>query len=491
MKFSHDRDADFRQSCNDLQSRIDAFVENPMLDDWYNYFENNYSLPRDIVKQQMKVFLTRRYDYRGCGFNKIFMPLKRFKSAIKHTAYLANVLFFSRHYPETIKSFDLIAPCISRLDYDRLFHLIDLFGRENVLVITDNNVNMPGYKTIYQPKHKLYDRKETTRVIFHETVKGLGLYLFLSKKVGVNMVPIADNIVKQYLYAYTIFKYNRSKYYIEQRQYGTSAVRNHIFHKFGGTHACCNQTNIQQLGLNGFYYDTDVFFTFGKKSADWVFEYGARIDHIAPVGSTAVECYYFNNNVNKAQESKYDVVYFTIKASMAFNFLDVYSSFLDDYYNTFQWLADFSKRNPHMKIGIKHHPIAKDDERERIITKASSIEYIDQSLNSYEVAFQSKCAVTFGSTMGYELIGHGIHVLYMDPGGRNVFLPKKNSFMDTFRASNSKEFSDKLNTILSNHPLNGIENINRADFCLESDRVGERIYSWLLSRKGNKTKEIC
>ena len=486
LKFSHDRDADFRKSCNDLQSRIDAFVENPMLDDWYIHFEDNYFLPRDIVKQQMKVFLSRKYDYRGCSFHKVLLPLERFKLAIKHTLYLLFVLFFSRSYPGKIKSFNLIAHCISKIDCDRLFSLMALFGRENVLIITDKNMNMPEHKILYQPKHKLCDRKETSRVIFNEIAKGLTLYLFLSNKAGINLVPIANDIVKRYLYAYTVFKYNRSKYYVEQRQYETSAVRNHIFRKYGGAYACCTQTNIQQLGINGFYFDMDVFFAFGKKSADWVHEYGARIDHVVPVGSTAMECYYFKRNIKRSRNCKYDIIYFTIKAPMAFHIMDAYSSFMDDYYSSFQWLAEYSKKNPHLRIGIKHHPTFIFDERERKITDGSSIDYIDQTLNSYEFAFQTKCAVTFGSTMGHELLGHNIHLLYMDPGCRNVFLPDKDdSLLGPYRVTDYDDFSQKLHILLSGQSLEGASNIDKADFCLESNKVCERIYSWFLSSTGN------
>jgi hypothetical protein len=487
LKFSHNRDVSYKQSCDDLRDIIDAFVEQSALDDWYYHFEVSYSLPRDVIKQQMKAYLSRSYDYRRCFFYEEYFQKERFKSAAKHVAFLSYVLYFSKHYPESVNVYELINQCIFEKDFNLLSKLIDLFGKQNVLNIAQSYMYKPEYKMLYRPEYKFYDRNEVTRTLFQETKKGLRLYLDLSKKARINLLPIASTIIKQYLYAYSIFKYNRSKYYIEQRYNGTSAVRNHIFHKFGGTYSCCTQIGVVPLGANGFYYDTDVFFSLGKETAKRAYKYGARIDHIVPVGSTAMECYYFNNNVNRTREKIYEIVYLTNKTNWGFHYLDAYSTFKDDYYDTFRWLADFSKKNPHLRIGIKKQPKSEVDEREREITENTSIKYIDKTLNSYEVAFQAKCAVTSGSTTGYELFGNGLPVLYLDPGRRSLFFPDRDdSSLDPYRVSNYDEFCEKMEIMLSGQLLNGAENIDKSAFCMDSTNVSERIYSWFLSREDKK-----
>ena len=301
------------------------------------------------------------------------------------------------------------------------------------------------------------------------------------------MLPIASNILVEYFSSYSVFKYNRAKYFIELRHYGTSAVRNYLFHKFGGTYSCCTQINIQQIGVNGFYLDTDFFLSFGNKSTEWVFDYGARINHIAPVGSVAMEYRYFNDNVNRAQKQKYDIVYLGAYIYGGLHFLDTYSTFMDDYYDSFRWLADFSKKNPQLRIGIKKPLKGIIDKMERDIIKNTPIEYIDQRFNSYEVAFQAKCAVTYGSTMGYELLGHGVPVLYIDPGRRNLFLPVRGDLsLEPYRVTDYKDFCQKLETLLSGRFLEGMNNVDKSDFCLDSSKTSEKIYSCLLSGR-NKT----
>ena len=485
LKFSHDRDADFRQSCRNFLDTIDAFVEQPILDNWYDYFEASYSLPRNIVKQQMKAYLSRCYDYRRCIFFEKLFQKERFKSAAIHAAFLSYTLYFSKHYPGPVNAYDLIIHCIPGKDFSEL---IDLFGKQNVLSIAQTDMHKPEEEILYRPEYKFYDRNEVTRTLFQETKKGLRLYLNLSKETKVSLLPVASNIIKQYLYAYSIFKHNRSKYYIEQKMYETSAVKNHIFHRFGGTYSCCTQFNLQQLGGNGFYYDTDVFFTLGNRSAEWVFDYGARINHIVPVGSTAMENCYFSNNAKRAQVQKYDIVYITTCSDAGFCYLDGYTSFVDDYYDSFKWLASFSLKNPGLRIGIKDSPRRISDERERKIIKGTSIEYIDKTLNSYEVAFQAKCAIAYGTTMGYELLGSGLPVLYLAPGMRSMFLPvRDDAFLQPYRVSNYETFCQKLEILLSGQLLEGMDNTDKSDFCLGSGTY-QRIYSFLLSGRG-KTNE--
>lgn len=484
LNFSHDRTVPFKQSCDKLRDVIDSFVDQPVLECFYKYFTDHYMLPEQVIKQQLKSYLASSYDYKKCSFFEKLSLKRFFITVFKYTAFLLYICAKSKKYTNDIKRYDLIVEWVESDNEIRLFSkLIELF--KNVLIINVNDISGLKYKTDFHPKYKQYDRNRSISVLHKEIIKGLFLYFKLSLKCRINFIPIAIHIINQYLYYYSIFKCNRSKYCIQLRHYQSSAIKNYLFRKSGGVYSSYIQKNIYQLGHNGFYYDIDVFFTLGRKTSDMAFEYGANIKNVVPVGSLLMEYYWFTEvNGKKIGKKNYDIIFIGINASTGFYYLDTYSSFIDDYYTSFQWLADFSKENPHVKIGIKHHSSNKRDEREMEIINNTSIERIDQKLNSYEVCFHSKCVVTYGSTMGYELKAHGLPTLFFDPGGRCPLLPfPDDPLLSPYRIFNYKEFCDKAIKLLSGQSLNG-EVSTANDLCLNSREVSNNIYSWLNS-KGN------
>ena len=222
----------------------------------------------------------------------------------------------------------------------------------------------------------------------------------------------------------------------------------------------------------------------GKRTAERAFRYGANIKHVIPVGSMFMEYYWFNKKKKQgAFDKQYDIVYLGVNFYMT-NHIEAYSSFVSDYYEAYRWLVDFSKRNLHLKIGIKHHFGYKGHKREKEIIKNSPIEIIDQTLNSYELAFNSKCPATFCSTMGYELIAHGKPTLFLDPGRRNIEILPEDGLIDDWRVTTYEDFSRKAKILLSGGAIVSTKT-KPGDLCLDSRDVSERIYSHLL-RKGAK-----
>ena len=98
---------------------------------------------------------------------------------------------------------------------------------------------------------------------------------------------------------------------------------------------------------------------------------------------------------------------------------------MSDYYSLAKWCAKLSIERPSYRIALIHHSSLREDLIEADILKGSNVEVLDKNLNSYEMAFSSKCAVTYGSTMGYELNAHGLDTFFVDPGYRCTFLPKR------------------------------------------------------------------
>lgn len=477
LKFSHDRKTPFSKSCNELREVIDAFAEQSVLDEWYKHFEINYALPKEIIKQQMKAFLASSYDYRKCLFLEKLLLKNRLKSLLKHFGFLIYVTIKSKKYYQ-YRNYELIVDWIeSDIETKRFSKLISLFT--TALIVNVDSATGLGYETIYRPKYKYYDRKEVVRTLFQEIKKGLSLYFKLSDNLGINLIPIATHIVNQYLYYYSLFKYNRAKYCMQERHYQTSAIKNHLFRKFGGRISGCIQKNIIQRGHNGFYYDIDVLFTLGNRTADRAFEYGARIKKVIPVGSLFMEYYWFGRESIRDEKKRYDVIYIGINLG---SFQDSYEMYLHDYYEGFRWLKRLSKENPWLRIAIKHHGNNKGDLEEDNLM-GCNIEKIDLGLNSYEVSFQSKCAVTFCSTMGYELIAHGIPCLFLDPGRRNEGYLPDNELLDEWRVTTYQEFVGKIKELQSQKKLeSGESRVN--SLCLNSRNVSENIYSGFVSNSG-------
>ena len=450
LNFSHDRNAPFERSAAELRDAIDAFTAQPELAGMYGHFEHDYSLPRDVVRQQIRKYLEKAYDYKTCCFSRDLSMKEIPRMTLRHAGYLLYVVLLSRKYAKDPKRYELIVEWVlQEEEIDRLSRLIDLFGRENVLITAAWPVNKTGYNIEYRPSRRFYDREETLRA-FSREMGSLKVYIDLSRRLKVNLLPIAGHIVNQCLYYTSIFKHNLAKYCIQERHYQTSAIKNFLFRKYGGKCSATTQKNIYQISNGGFYYDADVFFALGDKTAERAFDYGARIGQVVPVGSLFMEHAWFSGAKDKTRpDKKYDIVCVGGNFSRAKESLDTYTSFVDDYYETFKWLADFSRENPEVKIGVKHHRFNIIDEKEIEIIRGSNVERIDQDLDSYEVCFNSKSVVTFCSTMGYELIAHGIPVLFLDPGRRNVMWFPEKSPIDDCRATTYRDFSDKIKNFLS------------------------------------------
>jgi hypothetical protein len=72
----------------------------------------------------------------------------------------------------------------------------------------------------------------------------------------------------------------------------------------------------------------------------------------------------------------------------------------------------------------------------------SNVKILDKNINSYEIAFASNCAITYGSTMGYELNAHNKKTLFIDPGFRCIFLPEKGlEYIDNLRVDTYAKFN--------------------------------------------------
>jgi hypothetical protein len=227
-----------------------------------------------------------------------------------------------------------------------------------------------------------------------------------------------------------------------------------------------------------------VLFSLGVEGYDRAFEFGARIDYVEPVGSLFMEYDWFNQKHKHKHNKIYDVAILGINTSNAYERLDSYDEFMDDYYALYRWAAKLSVDNPEYSIVLIHHTSAGDDKIEDDILSASKVIVLNKNYNSYEVAFSSKCAITYGSTMGYELNAHNIPTLFIDPGSRCSFLPEKRcDYIDKMRVDSYDALRLLINNIVDKDKVEYDMCENSDLWCLDSSEVSNKIYKSLTNYK--------
>jgi hypothetical protein len=251
------------------------------------------------------------------------------------------------------------------------------------------------------------------------------------------------------------------------------------------------QKNIPPQGRNGLYYDSDIFFTLGDKTGDRPKKLGGRFDKIVPVGSLFFESeWHKTDNANFILKKDWDILYVGINHRGA-EFQDIYADYQDDYYEHFVWLANLSREHPTLRIGISHHTSNIRDVTEMELIRGTNIERLDSTLSSYRLAFQSRLIVTFGSTMGFEMLGCNVPTIFLDPGGRNwQFLPDTEE-PDIIRIESFEEllaFWSMFESLEINSMKMLTPTFTPEDWCKKSDGVSASIFATLMNSRTNSEK---
>jgi hypothetical protein len=479
LKYSHDRNDSFKKTSDDLFSIVDKFGDQESLCDLYEYYQKKYGLPENIVKQQFKNNIAHFYEYKKGRFSKDLKLKHTLFSMFRFFAILFYSFIHSKKYNQSSKYKLIVDGIATNLQLKRFSKLINLFKKENVLVITDNEtvcIDNPEYNCLFLPNCKYYDRLVVNKVIYNELSSGVWKYLRCSIKSRVNLFLLATTVIKSYLFYKSLLKWHYADFIIQERHYQTSAIKNYLFKQNNGLASTTIQKNIIQSDSQYYFADIDWLFSFASRGMERMFDYGGRIDRIIPVGSMFMEFYWFSNP--SGDKKIYDVLLLGINMSNSIDRLDSYTEFITDYYNSFHWLVRFKKEFPYYCIAVKHHASAPTtDECEKKILKNSGVKIIDQQANSYKVSFASNCVVTFGSTMGYELNAHGLRTFFIDPGNRCNFLPDiDDDLLGRLRVGTYDVFRDSILEVLETPKLKRSWGINPGDMCLESSTASTLIH---------------
>jgi hypothetical protein len=476
LRYSHNRADSFKKTTDDLFNLINLYSNQAELSPLYDYFEKKYSLPRSIVQQKIKNQIGLSYQFKkGKFIDKL--SLKSIPLSLLNYFALFYALFFTRKDSKVKKYKLIIDDVCSEHELDRFEKIINLVGKENTLVVLRNvdiKKKSSGYnfynKKLFQDLNKSYLYK----TILNEFLYGVWIILRVSFKTKVNLLPFSLQVIHSFLSFKTIFENNNAEYLLQERHYSTNSIKNYLFKKNGGIATTTIQKNIMQLDPMYFFMDIDVLFSFGTEGFERAIEYGGNIGKVLPVGSLFMEHYWFKNK--KKYYKKFDVLFIGQNMSNAIEREDKFSKFNDDYYDCFRWLVNLKHDYPGLSIAIMHHASAGFDKLENHILKETLIEVLDQSHNTYSAALSAKCNVTYGSSMGYELLGHNIPMVFMDPGYRCTYLPelKQSKTIDSLRAQNYKEFAQFVClAVKESNKCNLKPDLEK--FCLESDKVSNKI----------------
>ena len=389
------------------------------------HYSDKFNIPLDVSSLYIKQRISRCFIMKSDKFDRKLDNAYIIVSIIKYFSFLIYTLSLSsRKNLVESKKFELLIEGIqSQSEIDRWLKLEHEFNLDNTVFIAKSEMG-----NVIKSKHNIsvnksmhnYERKFLIRLFFKSFFHDIFFLVRSSLNLGINLVHIHTLYVNDYLYYLNVFQNCRAKFMIQDRNLGmTNALKNHLFIKSGGNLSTCVQKNIVQHNANSLFFDTDILFTLGEETAEDLFDFGARISNVIPVGSLAMESMGALSDItsqNSNNSKEIDILYIGINA------VNVKREDYIEYYNSVKWLANLSITYPNLRILIKHHPSWNDDAIECNIIKNSNIKYLDKALDSYQLSSQSNLIVTYGSTMGYELIGCGHKVLFFDPNNANPFL---------------------------------------------------------------------
>jgi len=489
QRYRHDRTKPIDQSIKELCQFIEEFTDQSALEIWYDWFSDNFGLPKTVVKQFLMRKLAEGFDYIDRrGFKNRLLATSVTRAQLAYVAYIAFILGRRNKKCITPHNCHLLIDHIESIsDLNRYQKLIKLFHRKNVVVVTPLAqplkssdaliVNRP--RRSYRTGFRNYQIKNSEII---PLISGLRTHKLVSYEIGANLVYISMRIIDSLFYYRTLFNDINAKYLINHQHYHTDSVKNYLFKACGGNVSAVIQKNIHQYGPNGFFYDADVFFTYGSKTANSAIRLGASFDNVASVGS-----FFFESRIDPATvdlEMRWHVICiggngFTTPEVLRFT--DTYDSNLDDYIEHLKWMHRLSLEYPDLRLGFKHHP-GYSGKFEDDFFQDSNVQLIRDSDNTYEQAFRSGMTVSWASTVILELRGHGRLAFFLNPGGRN-----SQFVVEDFQSLNFvtyQEFSHKVLQFRHSAEIPELGYLD-SDCCMPSDKVSEKIHRYLTQSSDN------
>jgi len=459
---------------------LKVFIDNISNDIVFNAINkeisNIFKISKDAIDFDTKKFLFLSFGLTKGKFSDKFRIIYIFKDLLNFLFFFIWTIIFSKKL-KTINDVKIIFDDIDIANHFKFFKKLSKYFDKS-LFLTKKKISQEKQ---YSFKHICFYNSNLSKKNF---IKILNLIFILTIKSYENKINLffLYKVLIFRIYKYDkIFSENKSEFLITNKFYSTSAIKNYIFKSKGGLLTSCTQKNILEFTISHFII-TDILFSLGDNTANYLQDMGCSIKYIVPVGSIVLENQYLSDySKNKLSKIKnIDILHIGINYAHSYD-----RSFFDDkhfknYYRHIYWLKKISQIYPSLKIVIKHHDNYQGDKIENNILKGTGIKIIVNSDNiygSYGYLDNAKLITSFGSTMILESLSLKKNALFIDPKLQNINFFQSmdnpteirvNSFLN-FKRSVEKHIFSKNKSQEINHEL----------YCNNSEHTSEKIFNSL------------
>jgi len=474
-KFKLNREKKINFLRDDLVNFMNNFNSSNDYKKFLSLVSGGLGLKKKTLEHETKIilfdnFLNVRGKFKN-KFNIFFIPVHFFYILI----FFFYVKFFQeKHTPASNSKYDIL---IDNNDKGSNIKKFDILKKKKKLLLITSDESLKKKDDIYFFRYKKTYLHKNLNLRIKDVVTIIIKTLHLSLKSNNNIFPILIVFLKRYFKYHNIFFRFTSKYLLQERFYSTSAIKDEIFHSYGGRLSCVLQKNLFQLNGPGMFVNADVIFTLGKDSLPNLINFDCKIRKNQPIGSLFMERdFYFHPSYKNDKEfKKYDLLVFSNTQTSVFN--SGYDTYYDEYYKYVEWIKKIALKYPDLKIGIKHKNSCDNQKELEILKEIKNVEHVVNNIkyfsDSYILANKAIFLCTWSSTLGYESFGLKKDCFFLDPQDSNLAYLEKNQLNDSIKITSFTDFEEKLLTKIKNPSMNLIKDSDM--FCLESKHVSERI----------------
>ena len=463
-----------------LLKELKSFIFKSSKEKWINNYLKKVSttlnFPTHILSDEFQIFLFENFENHYGKFNKKFHIVNFFRDSIKIIIFYIYIFIFSKKITNQLKT-QVIVDDIDDTNTNLRFNELEKYFKI-IYFVTGFKGNKK--KTFYFKKF----RGASNESFFLKNPLFFFQLFFLTFYYSIfslnNLFPFSIRLLKVITKYETLFTSISSDFLIQERHFNTSALKNYIYKKNGGSYSCATQRNILQMNGVGMYINTDILFSLGTKTSANLKKYAGKAKKIIPVGSLGMELNYFKRK-EKNSLKKYDLIVFASDHNKIFH--SGYNSYYREYLQHFDWIKKFAQKHPKFKIGIKLKHVIKDKNVIKLFQDIKNVKIlVDRKYlsDSYFYASKSNALCTWSSTLAFEFLGHGRVVYFCDPNYKNLsFLPNERH-IKKFKLNNYLKFEKKILEQINDKKLRFYKNKKLQEkFCLNSYDVTKRIYKSL------------